>query len=274
MKIFEFQKEMQQLGAIISRTMAPDHDQSKLRVEVIKQTAISASCILRLGPQKAFAKVFNKNSEAARLAFAREHKALAVFGGKKMCPTLLMVAEPECLVMSEYVEGLPITHKLELGNLATRAERIGQWIGNMVNTAPKIEKNGDWADYLQNYNTSFHRGILETASAYLGSVTYSSMTLAKNDNALSNFIFGADKRVYGLDFEHSMFKPAGWDLAMATQAFFVKFPEDMQLISAAILKGYQLVIEKNELPADFDHLMNVVALSSARYRSEHLYAAE
>ncbi len=257
----EIEKQLGAIGDIIAGVLVPGHQESELGVELLKSSDVATAMKVQIGEKAAFAKLFN-GDDTAMAAFVRERRALELLNATQV-PRLLFVAEPQRLIVTSYIEGTALNEVLTADNLMLTAEHMGQWFGAVSNTAPAEPQSGSWAEYLLNYQEGFNPEVLEQQRPILEQTQINRLTLAHNDNALSNFILGQDKRLYAVDFEDSRMKPEGWDLVTTASALFRRFPEEVPTISNALLRGYRLSAKDCSLIEAFDQLISVLVVANA-----------
>lgn len=247
------------LADTLSGVLAPDFTKDVFRAEEIKQSATARVMLLKLGDIRAVAKIF-AGSEAGRAAFGRERRVLEGLPAG-LAPRLRFVSEPDRVLVSDFVAGSALGAGLNGDNLMQRAEFLGQWFGRLAGAVPSEETETDWNAYLARYRHGFNPDILAQQAAALKRVPIARLTLAHNDNALSNFILGADKRLYGVDFEDARLKPEGWDLITAATALLRRLPEELQTIASALSRGYGMGAPEAALPDGFEAVIGRVALA-------------
>jgi len=131
----------------------------------------------------------------------------------------------------------------------------------LSNVAPNENAHETGAGYLGAYNGQFNRDVLEQQSRILKKTPVGKCVLAHNDNTLDRFILGKNKHLYFVDFEDSRMKPEGWDLVTAARSIFVRFPESLPEISAALHRGYQLSARACGLAENFDQIISSIVLA-------------
>jgi len=255
-----FQKTVTKLGHELAVVLDPDHQETSLEASVLAEKDHAACFLLSVGAKKGVLKVFTDDA-GGRDAFGRELTALQGFQALNV-PRLLFVAEPERAIMTGFIDGAPLGVNLTADNLMQKAEFLGQWFGRLAKIAPRAKIDGSWYDYLARYNGGFDRDILGSQKSLLTTTRPDHAALAHNDNALSNFILGKDKRLYGVDFEDTRMKPEGWDLVTAARALFLRFPGDLQALSNSLLRGYRLTNPDCRIVEQFDQLINVLVLAN------------
>jgi len=254
------QKVLSRLADAIAAALRPERTEKSLEAVALKSADHAKTLRLSVGDKEGIVKLFSDSLEG-RLAFSREHRALA--GLQRLdVPKLLLVSERDRAILTRFIPGAPFERDLDVNNLLQRSEFLGQWFGRMAGIAPRKPAKGSWADYLANYETGFDHELLAAQGSLLKSAEPAHMALAHNDNALGNFILGDDKRLYAIDFEQAMMKPEGWDLFTAARAFFQRFPDDLQSISSSLLRGFRLTNANSSLPENFDQIMNVLVLAN------------
>lgn len=251
---------LRSVGDVLAGVLSPGHKEAELSVSQLRSSEIAASFKVSVGKTVGFVKIFDVTPEAAQ-AFDRERKALEGFHGL-LIPKLLFVAEGKRLLMTEFVVGAVLKDIVHSDNMSRIAEHMGQWIGSLHNIAPRQNHESCWSDYLKAYEKGLAPGVLDQQAAILDRIEIGHLTLAHNDNALSNFIMAEDGHLFGVDFEKARFKPEGWDLVTSARALFVLFPDSLPEISAALLRGYQLTVKDSELPMFFDQAINAVTVSN------------
>jgi tRNA A-37 threonylcarbamoyl transferase component Bud32 len=261
MNTIEIQKKLSNIGDILARILDPSHVQTDLVLEVIKRSEISTSIKAKLGDTVGFLKLFHEGENATD-AFDRERRALELLMGEQV-PKLLFVAEAEHVIMTSFIKGKSVLGTLSSNNVNQVSEHMGQWFGRLANKAPKTNYEGDWASYMDLYSSGFETDILDNQRPILEQSRIANLTLSHNDNALGNFIMGADKRLYAVDFEDSRMKPEGWDLITAGRALFGQMPRELPIISGSLLRGYQLTAKDCNLPDNFDQVISAVAFANA-----------
>lgn len=257
----KIETRLAEVGGIIADILKPDHQASEMAIEVLKTSDQATAMKVGVAGQNAFVKMFHGGAKASA-AFARERHALELLDGVQ-APRLLFVAQPQRLIMTSFITGKPLGETLTTDTLILRAEHLGQWFAQLSNNAPSKVQDGNWLDYLGRYHAGFDKDLLDQQNRILGQTPLNRLTLAHNDNTLSNFILGSDKRLYAVDFEDCRMKPEGWDLVTVTSALFRRFPEDLQIIATSVLRGYRLSAATCALPDNFDQVINVLTLASA-----------
>jgi hypothetical protein len=159
--------------------------------------------------------------------------------------------------MSE-IRGQPMREILKDHNVGQMAEFLGQWFGRLSTHAPSEAADGTWWAYLSHYAGQLDSTVLATGKDVLQATRIRRNLLAHNDNALTNFIRGRDKRLYGIDFESCRMKPEGWDLIRAADAMFRRYPDALQIISTSLLRGYRMTAGNSDLPDHFDAVIAMV----------------
>ena len=255
-------------GDAIAHVMDPNHAAETLLVAELKSSEISTSLHMTLGGQSAFAKVFAEN-EKAEAAFDRERHALEGLSGLNI-PKLLLVAKKQRLLVTSFVPGKPLSETLNRTNLPRTAEFVGQWLGTMSNIVPSHASDDTWADYLAKLDGALNQDILGLENRKFGDVAIGRTLLARNDNALGNFIIGTDKKLYAVDFEACRMKPEGWDLITAARAFAGRFPAEIPAITSALFRGYKLTARNTGLVETFDGLMNILVVALVTGNSSDL----
>ena len=257
----EIKARLAGIGDLLARVLNPDHTEDRLDIAVIKQSDNAVSVQVTLGDQTGFLKLFQMD-DAAGKAFARERKALDLLAGQNI-PQLLLVAEAERAILTRFIDGTPFQDVLSQDNLIQSAEHLGQWFGRLSNAAPQQALETTWGAYIAQYETGFDRSVLDQQQAFLNRAKIGISCLSHNDNVLSNFILGRDKRLYAVDFENTRMKPEGWDLITAARAIFGRFPDQLQVASQSLLRGYRLTSKTCTLAEDFDQVINALALAMA-----------
>jgi thiamine kinase-like enzyme len=171
------------------------------------------------------------------------------------------VSEPDLVLVTRYIKGTPLSETVTSDTLIRMAEFLGQWFGRLANIAPHSPADTNWADYLAQYQSGFNPDLLIQQDMTLGQVPICRLILSHNDNALGNFILGADKQLYAVDFEDSRMKPEGWDLITAANALFRRFPDELQTISASLFRGYQLTAKDHGLKSGFEQVIGLAVIA-------------
>ncbi len=262
----EIKQKLAGLSDHIANALDPDHGETAFTLETIKTSDRSTSTKVMLGDKTGFLKLFG-DSDAAMAAFARERRALDILHSEPV-PKLLFVAEKERAILTRFINGTPLLEKLSPETLNQTAEHLGQWFGRLANHAPAEDMDTNWGDYLAKYPTGFAVEILEHQHPILNQSKISRASLSHNDNALGNFILGADKRLYAVDFEDSQMKPEGWDLVTSARALFGQMPDQLPVISGSLLRGYQLTAKECGLADNFDQVISAIAVASALATAE------
>ncbi len=260
----DIEKRLRALGDVIAGRLKPDYPASTMTVEVLKTSTRASAVKVSVGDKSGFVKIF-ATGQTAKAAFEREHRALALMNAAQV-PRLLFVAIPQRLILTGFVAGKTLDATLDGETMIMRAEHLGQWFGQLSAKVASVDRDESWADYLAKYQTGFDQNLLKQQARILRQTSIKKLTLAHNDNALSNFILGPDKRLYAVDFEDCRMKPEGWDLVTATAAIFCHFPLELQTISASVLRGYRLTAPECGLPDNFDQVINALTLSIALAR--------
>lgn len=252
----DIEAQLRSIADQVAGILDPGHDQGELQAEILKRSDHAVSLLVKVGEARGFLKMF-ADSDVAKAAFGRERQALDLLHGPHV-PRLLLVADPVRAVLTGFVDGRPLGDLLTDSNLMQRAEQIGQLFGAIANRAP-VQAGGDnWALYLDRFETGLSARLLDQQRPVLEQSTIAGLHLAQNDAALSNFIQGKDKRLYLVDFENSRMKPEGWDLAMAARVLFGRFPDQLNVISNSLLRGYRLAAKDCGLADDFDSVINIL----------------
>jgi tRNA A-37 threonylcarbamoyl transferase component Bud32 len=262
----EIKQKLAGLGDMIARALNPDHGEAAFTLKTIKTSDRSTSAKVMLGDRAGFLKLFG-DGDAAASAFARERKALELLHEEHV-PKLLFVAEKERAILTRFINGTPLLEKLSPETLNQTAEHLGQWFGRLANRAPVQEMDTNWGDYLAKYPAGFAVEILEHQHPILSQSKISRASLSHNDNALGNFILGADRRLYAVDFEDSQMKPEGWDLVTSARALFGQMPDQLPVIAGSLLRGYQLTAKECGLPDNFDQVISAITVASALETAE------
>lgn len=242
----------------MAAVLAPGHAQSALAVETLKTSDIATTLRLTLGNKTAIAKVFEAGADDA---FRREWKALDGFH-KGPVPRLLFVSQAERILMMSEIAGRPFADGLTAETLVQRAEFLGQWFGRLANQAPTEARSETWHDYLQHYERGLDQAVLAAKTALLSRIPVNLLILSHNDNALSNFVIGTDKRLYGLDFADARMKPEGWDLVTAARTLFRRFPDDLPIIANSLIRGYTLTRKGARLDPQFDAVIATIVTAN------------
>ncbi|MBZ0128873.1 MAG: aminoglycoside phosphotransferase family protein [Rhodobacteraceae bacterium] len=243
----------------VAGLLEPGHDQDELQADILKRSDHATALLVRVGDHRGFLKLF-ADTDAAKAAFGREKQALDLLHGTHV-PRLLMVGDDARAVLTVFIEGRPLGDLLTASNLMQRAEQIGQLFGTLASRAPAQTETADWAAYLGRYETGLSNRLLAQQRPVLEQNKIKRLHLAQNDAALSNFIQGKDKRLYLVDFENARMKPEGWDLAMAARALFGRFPDQLNVISNSLLRGYRLAAKDCGLADNFDQVINVLVVA-------------
>ena len=259
MKPEKIEQTITRLGSSIKMAVSPKGKEQHLEYNVLKSSRNSAVLKISVGRTTAVGKLFS-DTKPARKMFRRERRALDVLNGAQI-PKLKLVAEKDLFVLSEFIEGRPLTDVLSENSLPRTAEHVGQWLGNLESAAPHKDSDDNWYGYLKNYEKGLNFEALDKQRALLKNSPVGRLTLAHNDNAMSNYILGTDKRLYGIDFESAQMKPVGWDLITATLAMMRKFPNAISDIINAKMRGYNLTAPNSVLPKDFEQIISVVSVS-------------
>lgn len=256
----EYIKEkLEKLAGVIAPVLKLGHPESEFQADIIKISDVATGVKITLGDRVGFLKLF-ADGDDAQAAFDRERRALDILHGGQV-PRLLLIAEAERAILTEYIKGQPLADTLHAENVIQTAEHLGQWFGRLSNHAPTEKADETWAVYLKGYSDGFDQEVLKQQTPILDQSTISRRVLSHNDNALGNFILGADKRLYAVDFEDCRMKPEGWDLVTAGRALFGQAPEQLDLIAGSLLRGYQLTAKECALAGNFDQVISVLAVA-------------
>lgn len=257
----EAERSLAILGGQIANVVLPNHKAGRLKLIRKRASGVAVTFEAALEDAKAYVKIF-AGSDHGLNAFNREQRALDGFH-KLMVPKLLLVAEPERLLVTRFVAGRTLDKVVTSDNLPNTVEQLGKWLGILSNSAPRRPSESNWTHYLENYERGFEDAVLEERSEILDKAQISYYAICHNDNALSNYILDENDVLYGIDFEDSRFKPEGWDLITAALAFFRRFPAELPKISATLLNGYLITAEDSSLNMDFGQVISVVAIARA-----------
>lgn len=260
MDIDEATEILNRLGDIIAHSIKPDYNGKKLSVTPLKSSNSAWVFCVSIDDTKALVKIF-ADTDDAQSAFDRERFALEGFHEIQI-PRLKFTSEPDRVLVMDFIEGATLNEIISDTELMRVSEHMGQWFGHMANAAPRQGSSGNWQGYFEEYDSGLNLEVLNQQKEILSAVEITHLALAHNDTVLSNFIIGSDTRLYGVDFENSRFKPEGWDLVMATRVLFMRFPDDLPMISVAMLRGYLMTVKNTTLPDNFDHLINAVIVAN------------
>jgi predicted Ser/Thr protein kinase len=243
----------------IAAVLAPGVEATNLQADVLREGARAVTLKVDVKGARAIVKLFEDGVEA-EAAYAREVRALEGFQGTSV-PRLLLTAPGERMLMMSEIRGQSLAEVLKDHNVVQMAEFLGQWFGRLASVAPEEAVVSTWWSYLEGYGAQLDAALLSSQKPLLQAMPIRRLRLAHNDNALSNFIRGRDKRLYGIDFESCRMKPEGWDLVMAADAFFRRAPSELATISTSLLRGYNMTAGDKALPEQFDAVMSAVVVA-------------
>ncbi|MCA8867395.1 MAG: phosphotransferase [Rhodobacteraceae bacterium] len=231
-----------------------------VKLTTVGEAANSVSLRAEANSRQVFIKLFRPGI-VARQAYQREQTALAVFSGD-LVPQILL-ADPETgFLITDFIQGRTLADSVTGQNLPQMAEFLGNWLGRLANLAPRLDHDGDWAGYLDRYESGFDKAVLADHAPFLSGQRIGQLVLARNDNALSNFVIAPDRRLYGVDFEFSRMKPEGWDLITAARAFLDMYPQEFDVIIASMLRGYHLTVMENGIGEAFENVIRVLVTAN------------
>lgn len=248
------------LGGEISQILMPGHDKDALSILPLKTSKSSKTFKADLAGRAGIIKLFTPHKRKND-PFERERWALDLLHSE-FVPKLLFVSVPDRLIMTDFIDGQTLAEIIKSHNMLRNAEHLGQWFGKLSNISPRKPSGENWQSYLQKYDTGFDTQVLQGGDVILQSTPITRMLVAHNDNDLSNFILGTDKKLYGVDFETSRFKPEGWDMITASRFMFRKFPDHLDIIVDAMCRGYNMTAIDSTLPECFDAVIKVVAVAN------------
>jgi|GEM_PF-1687870 len=260
MKQAQIKEILGELGDAIAGVIDPDHGRESLDAEILKASETSTALKLTIGTRTAFAKLFHPGT-AGHDAFARERQALELLNGAQV-PRLLFVAEGRQLMVTQFIDGVSIGQSVNAQNAMLTAEHLGQWFGSLAGSVPSETSDETWASYLMNYESGLNAAILERHASVLANVPVGRLVFSHNDNALGNFILTPEKRLFAVDFADCRMKPEGWDLLTSARALFLRCPEELQSVAAALLRGYRLAATDSGLQDDFDNVISALVVAN------------
>lgn len=231
-----------------------------VKLITVGETDNSVSLRAETDSRQVFIKLFRPGM-VARQAYQREQTALAVFSGD-LVPQILLADPDTGFLITEFIQGRMLADSVTEQNQPQMAEFLGNWLGRLANLAPRLEYDGNWAGYLDRYESGFDKAVLADHAAFLSGQRIGQLVLARNDNALSNFVIAPNRRLYGVDFEFSRMKPEGWDLMTAARAFLDMFPQDFDVITSSLLRGYRLTVMENGIDEVFENVIRVLVTAN------------
>lgn len=243
----------------IAAVLAPGIEATNLQADILRDGKRAVTLKVDVKGARAVVKLFHEGDEA-EAAYAREVRALEGFQDASV-PRLLLTAPGERMLMMSEIRGQALADILKDHNVGQMAEFLGQWFGRLAGIAPEEAHVSTWWTYLEGYGTQLDGDLLASQKTLLQATPIRHLRLAHNDNALSNFIRGRDKRLYGIDFESCQMKPEGWDLIMAADAFFRRAPSELATISTSLLRGYNMTAGDRSLPESFDAVISAVVVA-------------
>ncbi len=263
----EFQQFFEQFCYDFVYALGAEPTVEKLDASILKSGRFATTFLLSAADLKGVLKAFDDTPDG-HAAFRRERDVQLLLKGKNLAPPFLQFSDTGRFVLSRYVEGNTARELPKGLSLEDFARKAGLWIATFESAMPKEVASTDWAAYLENYPDLQESEVFQDLSGILGQFGISTMVLARNDNALENFLIDVQGNVLGVDFDNSMMKPAGWDLCMAAYALVDLKTENVDRVLPELVAGYRSHPE-TLVPADVDlgtliRTMIPLALDSSR----------
>jgi tRNA A-37 threonylcarbamoyl transferase component Bud32 len=248
-------------GGTIAKHLSPTLNETEMSVSTLSNSPVSLTLKLSYAGQERIIKHFRNDGLTGRTNYLRERDALRIFAKSGLAPKIDFYSDDARFIAMEFIDGKNLRGVIDSKSLEFLCATIGEWLGRFSNAAPFKKKTGSWGDYLNHYPALQQSDIMRQSSVFLQGFRYDKLVLAKNDGALSNLMVSHDGPLFGIDFEHSQFKPMGWDLLLTTRALLRLFPEDVATIISELAKGYCRVTgEDQDLYSAF---LKITAVSAA-----------
>lgn len=233
----DFKPFFERRGDDIARALGNTNANANLSVSLIKTSDTASVLNVKCGPLTGVLKLFSNTPDGA-VAYRRERDASLIIKDKNLMPPFLQFSNSDSFVLTKRIDAGPVSAVLSSQPLDEISLKIGVWIAEFENTVPSTPAATNWADYLGKID-----GIAEFSSYAalydtLKSFPITGFYLARNDNALSNYLIDAKGRIQGVDFESSMMKPVGWDICMAAYALMNHQSEAVDVVVSNLTEGY------------------------------------
>jgi tRNA A-37 threonylcarbamoyl transferase component Bud32 len=209
-----------------------------MQVSIVKRGSAATSAVVEIDGRRAFLKIFHRDEGRGDVTWRRERDALTLLKGVPGVPRHIAHSDDGRFLLVEFVSGQPLSAVLTASNALDWAERVGTWIATFESKAPFRPAKGSWREYIVNYPDLARAADGLGLSENLQGIPLGRTCLARCDGALSNLIAGDDGQLWGVDFERAQFKPAGWDLLLASESFVESGLVEAEKALESMVKGY------------------------------------
>jgi len=236
----DFQPLFERRGDDIARALGNTNATASLTVDLIKSSDTASVFNVTCGTLGGVLKLFAQTSDGA-VAYTHERDASLIIKDSQLMPPFLQFSDSDSFVMTRLVDAEPVSAALSSQPLEGIAHKIGAWIARFENEVPSTPATTNWAEYLGKIDGITAFSTFSTLHDALKAIPIESFVLARNDNALTNYLVDAEGQIWGVDFESSVMKPAGWDLCMAAFALVNNQTENVNTVVSNLSKGYLTV---------------------------------
>ncbi len=212
---------------------------TKLDVSVLKRSEHSLVMRLDHSGTSMIVKAYDKDASAARHACRHEIPVLMALRGTGLAPAIRGYSIEDSFLATDFVPGQPVSELPDGEFEPTQiARKIGAWFAEFRLAVPTRTAQTNWFDYLRSYPALDFTRLTPDHKAFLRGLPITTLSIAKNDAHLSNFLVTAEDRLTGLDFEASSFKPVGWDILLTARTLALRWPEMFGQALAALIAGW------------------------------------
>lgn len=226
-------------GPIASAVAGAPVTSGEVAVAVLKRSDTAVTMRIRASGEERIAKVFLRGPDGAREGFNREHTCLTAINGEGLAPRPVAVLPDAGCIVTEAVDGLPLTQVLSPQNLPNYARQIGTWLRRYATAMPSERAEGSWWDYLEKVDGGGRAKQLAPHRDTFAATALKRVGVARNDGHLSNFLVTEKVELIGIDFANAQIKPVGWDLLLSARSLARMFPGQTRNFVPDLIEGWR-----------------------------------
>lgn len=260
---FSTKSWLEKYGPAVVRFLSQGNLQSKnVAVKVMRQSSQGLVAGMTVDHKNAVVKAFDPEHVASDAAFQRELGTASFASSTGLVPKVLGFDRKAGYIVYEKIEGQPLSVCATLANVVELARELGSWHDTFAMASPSEQHSTTWYDYLSKYEDMRADIEQQPAKSILKSLRIRKLVIGKNDAHLSNYILSTDGALFGIDFEASSMKPAGWEILLLARVLLKQYPEQFDEILPSLLSECGTLAAPLE-PQQFQWLARFFALATA-----------
>lgn len=193
---------------------------------------------LDVNGEKARVVFFDLESEVGLRSANREIVISSKLFGTKLLPDIKGFADDRSFLAFELVEGDALVDLLNENTVGTFSRAMGAWARGFSEASVAEPCEGNWHEYLSEYEAFHDSEELGKHVDYLRTLTFSEKRIAQNQVRLDRYISTNDGKLMALDMANAALKPPRWDLLLMARELVQIFSGHIDVIAFALSEGW------------------------------------